>query len=113
MIERIKQAVEVGYDKADKSLLYDLYEEAFNLKICRTCNNDSILAFIKLTRLIEMKKKATQYIFNPESKIKRVVISSRGWVITPDNFTQEQAAHVVNSGAYGDVFIPEPRKAKK
>ncbi len=111
--QRIKEAVGVGYDKADKNLLYDLYEEVFNSKLCRTCDNDSILAFIKLSRYIMRKKKVAKYIFNPERKAEKVVISSKGWKITADNYTQDQANYVMYIGSWGDLFIPEPKKAKK
>ena len=59
------------------------------------------------------KKRVVKYIFNPERSTEKVVISSKGWVITSDNFTQEQAAYVMHVGSWGDLFIPEPKKAKK
>lgn len=109
-------------NKEQKSHLIKLHQMAFFSELCKTCENEQILAYIELTRLHQNNFKMAKgkkipdmiYEFNPESKKKKVVVSSLGWTITPETLTYNQAIYLIRSGAYPDLIIKKkPSKKAK
>ena len=83
--------------KHGKSLLIEIHAEVFSSDLCRTCENEQLLAYIQLTRLkqngYKMAKKKTKVItYKLKAGVKSVHISSKGWTVTATNLTQDQAA---------------------
>jgi len=53
---RVAKAISKPFVEANKNLLVELHGEVFGSKLCRTCRNEQILAYIELSRLITPKK---------------------------------------------------------
>lgn len=121
---RITQAVEQPFNvlsKEARSLLIRLHGEVFSSDLCRKCENEQLYAYIVFTRLIENNfimaesatPPATHYRFNPEYPRKKVVISSQGWVITPETLTDDQAVFMSRLDQHKDIIMTKKEFDKK
>jgi len=100
---QIKAAVSYPFEdrKTNKSLLVQLYEEVFFIKLCQTCENEQILAYIKLHRLInpkkEMKAPSKKYRFKSKYEDVVVQVPKYRWTITAATLTDKQAEYLLQS----------------
>jgi len=116
--ERIREAVGVPFRESNKSLIVSLHGEAFKSKLCEKCENEQILAYIELTRLIEdnttMKKSnCKDYRIDPRHEGKTITISSKGWKVTAEGLTDTQALYMVRIKHPMIVTVAEAAKIRK
>lgn len=102
---QVRKAVEYPFNdkRTDKSLLIALHGEVFSSKLCKTCENEQIRAYIELYRLINPKEKdmnppSKKYRFNPLREGETVSIPKKRWTVTASTLTDEQAKHLIESG---------------
>lgn len=110
----IIEAVQFAFNdkRTNKSRLVDLYEAVFFVKLCDTCQNEQILAYIRLTRFkqnnFEMKKAevpSEKYTFNPKYADATVSVKSKRWSITAETLTDEQARYILGVGSWDNMEL--------
>lgn len=108
---RVSKAIEHPFidKRTDKSLLIALHGEAFSSSLCKTCENEQILAYIELTRLIKPKEMKTppskKYRFSPLHEDKSVSLKGYRGVITADTLTDQVAKLMLKSGNYEGFIV--------
>lgn len=110
---RVVKAIEYPFvdKRTDKSLLIALHGEVFSSSLCKTCENEQILAYIQLTRLIKPKKMNSQnppsknYRFNPLHEDKTVSLKGVRGQITALNLTDETAKRIIKQVNTDDLQL--------
>jgi len=110
---RVAKAISKPFVEANKNLLVELHGEVFGSKLCRTCRNEQILAYIELSRLItpkKMSKGKQKYSFNPKFTGVEIMLKGHGR-ITSETLTDDQAKSMlkVHGFAHLIVEVAEPK----
>jgi len=116
---RITQAVEQPFNvlsKEAKSLLIKLHGEVFSSSLCRTCENEQILAYIKLTRLKQndfIMEVSTKYRFKKAFKGSTISMAAKRWIITAETLTDEQGEYLMEQGHPAIEAVKAKKATKK
>lgn len=108
-------AYEFHDTRTNRSLLVELHGEAFSSNLCPTCENEHILAYIQLKRLVQndFKMKAKKYKFNPKRENETISLAGVKGRITAETLTDELAKKILATGAYNDLIVEVEKPVKK
>jgi hypothetical protein len=109
LYDEVVALVAQPFENVERDRLIALYKAVFFSDICPTCPHEHIRAYIELHRLIHPKNKTmsneSKYTFEPNRKDASVRIPHKGWTITADTITDEQAEWMLAVGKWEGLVV--------
>jgi hypothetical protein len=109
LYDEVSELVAQPFERVERDRLIATYKAVFFSDICQTCPNEHIRGYIDLYRLIHPKPIAMSnkslYTFEPGRRDASVRIPHKGWTITADTITDEQAEWMLAADKWPGLVV--------